>query len=72
MTTDTRKAGTGLIGAKEAAKRLRIHRKTLYRYTITGKVTPAARLPSGVYRYREDEIEALRKVWANEPASATG
>lgn len=72
MEDDTARNGPKLIGAKEAAKRLRIHRKTLYRYTQDGKVIAATRLPSGVYRYDEAHIDALKEAWDSpEPALAT-
>ena len=64
MKEDTDKAPVRLIGAVEAAKRLRINRKTLYRYTLEGTITPAQTLPSGVFRYDPEHIEEKRNEWA--------
>jgi excisionase family DNA binding protein len=49
------------IGAVEAAKRLGISRRTLYRYTIDGLIPSTRRLPSGFFRYSLDAIEEAAK-----------
>lgn len=74
MIQNTVQAPVKLIGAKEAAKRLSMHRKTLYRYTIDGTIEHALRLPSGVYRYDPDYIDSVRETMnrVNVTALATG
>ena len=52
-----------LLGAIEAAKRLSIDRRTLYRYTLSGVVNATVKLPSGIYRYDESHITDLREKW---------
>ncbi len=47
-----------LLQVRQAARRLRIHENTLRRWAETGFVN-AVRLPSGVRRFREEDIERL-------------
>lgn len=46
------------IGRHEAAKRLGVHPHTVYRWTVKG-LLKAHKLPTGGFRYRVSDIEAL-------------
>jgi excisionase family DNA binding protein len=48
-----------LLGVRNAAKQLGVHENTLRRWEEQG-VLQACRLPSGVRRFRTDEIARLR------------
>lgn len=50
---------SGLMQVREAARALDVHENTLRRWEQRGLVQ-AVRLPSGVRRFRPEDIEALR------------
>jgi excisionase family DNA binding protein len=47
-----------LLTTAEVARMLRVNRATVTRYARLG-LLPFVRLPSGVYRFRREDIEAL-------------
>jgi excisionase family DNA binding protein len=49
---------TELLTAQQVAERLSVHVESVRRWTRQGDL-PAIRLPSGRYRYREDDVAAL-------------
>jgi excisionase family DNA binding protein len=49
-----------LLGVRSAAEQLGVHENTLRRWEQNGLVD-AVRLPSGVRRFRADDISALRE-----------
>jgi excisionase family DNA binding protein len=49
-----------LMQVREAARALGVHENTVRRWEERGLVT-AVRLPSGVRRFRREDIEALRE-----------
>lgn len=49
---------TALLQVREAAKRLGVHENTLRRWEQTGYIA-AVRLPSGVRRFRAEDIEVM-------------
>jgi excisionase family DNA binding protein len=49
---------TELLTAQQVAKRLSVHVESVRRWTRTGDLA-AVRLPSGRYRYRSEDVEAL-------------
>lgn len=49
-----------LLGVRYAARQLGVHENTLRRWEQNGLV-PAVRLPSGVRRFRADDISQLRE-----------
>jgi excisionase family DNA binding protein len=50
--------GMGLLGVREAARRLDVHENTLRRWEKAGLIR-AVRLPTGVRRFREEDVERL-------------
>jgi excisionase family DNA binding protein len=50
----------GLMQVRQAAEQLGIHENTLRRWEQAGWVN-AVRLPSGVRRFRQEDIERLRE-----------
>lgn len=58
-TTDGREtAGQELLPPEAAARRLGVSPRTLLRYATANKV-PSVRLPSGIRRYRPEDLEAV-------------
>jgi excisionase family DNA binding protein len=51
-------AGMALLGVREAARRLGVHENTLRRWEQTGLIR-AVKLPTGVRRFREEDVERL-------------
>jgi excisionase family DNA binding protein len=51
-------AGMALLGVREAARRLGVHENTLRRWENTGLIR-AVKLPTGVRRFREEDVERL-------------
>jgi excisionase family DNA binding protein len=49
-----------LLQVREAARRLGVHENTVRRWEETGYIH-AVRLPSGVRRFRQEDVEATRK-----------
>ena len=47
-----------LLGVREAARRLGIHENTLRRWEQTGLIR-AVKLPTGVRRFRAEDVERL-------------
>ena len=47
-----------LLGVREAARRLGVHENTLRRWEQTGLIR-AVKLPTGVRRFREEDVEKL-------------
>ena len=47
-----------LLGVREAARRLGVHENTLRRWEKTGLIH-AVKLPTGVRRFREEDVERL-------------
>lgn len=47
-----------LLGVREAARRLGVHENTLRRWEQAGLIR-AVKLPTGVRRFRAEDIEAL-------------
>jgi excisionase family DNA binding protein len=47
-----------LLGVREAARRLGVHENTLRRWEQSGLIR-AVKLPTGVRRFREEDIESL-------------
>jgi excisionase family DNA binding protein len=47
-----------LLGVREAARRLGVHENTLRRWEQSGLIH-AVKLPTGVRRFREEDIERL-------------
>lgn len=58
MTHQTNNDGTAYLTPAEAAKRLNVSTRTLWRYQAAGKVVPMM-LPSGHRRFLAEDIEAL-------------
>ena len=61
-----------LLGVREAARRLGVHENTLRRWESAGLIR-AVKLPTGVRRFREEDVERLhddmhRAVTENERA----
>lgn len=50
---------TSLLQVREAARGLGVHENTLRRWEVRGLIR-AVRLPSGVRRFRLEDIESLR------------
>jgi excisionase family DNA binding protein len=48
----------GLLGVREAARRLGVHENTLRRWEQAGLIR-AVKLPTGVRRFREEDVERL-------------
>jgi excisionase family DNA binding protein len=48
----------GLVGVREAARRLGVHENTLRRWEQSGLIH-AVKLPTGVRRFREEDVERL-------------
>jgi excisionase family DNA binding protein len=53
-------SSAGLVQVREAARTLGIHENTLRRWEEVGYIN-AVRLPSGVRRFRDCDVERLRK-----------
>jgi excisionase family DNA binding protein len=51
-------AGMALLGVREAARRLGVHENTLRRWENAGLIR-AVKLPTGVRRFREEDVERL-------------
>lgn len=51
----------GLLQVREAARALGVHENTLRRWEEAGYIH-AVRLPSGVRRFREEDVVATRRV----------
>jgi excisionase family DNA binding protein len=51
-------AGMALLGVREAARRLGVHENTLRRWEKAGLIR-AVKLPTGVRRFREEDVERL-------------
>lgn len=49
---------TELLTAQQVADRLRVHVESVRRWTRAGELD-AVRLPSGRYRYRVEDVDAL-------------
>jgi excisionase family DNA binding protein len=49
-----------LLGVREAARRLGVHENTLRRWEQSGFIR-AVKLPTGVRRFREEDVERLRQ-----------
>ena len=49
---------TELLTLREAAKLLRVSRKTVYRYLSEGKL-PGLKTPGGVWRVKADSVHSL-------------
>jgi excisionase family DNA binding protein len=49
---------TELLTAQEVAERLSVHVESVRRWTRRGEL-PAVRLPSGRYKYRADDVDAM-------------
>lgn len=47
-----------LLGVREAARRLGVHENTLRRWEQSGFIR-AVKLPTGVRRFREEDVERL-------------
>ena len=47
-----------LLGVREAARRLGVHENTLRRWETAGLIR-AVKLPTGVRRFREEDVERL-------------
>lgn len=47
-----------LLGVREAARRLGVHENTLRRWEASGLIH-AVRLPTGVRRFREEDVQRL-------------
>jgi excisionase family DNA binding protein len=65
-----------LLGVREAARRLGVHENTLRRWESSGLIH-AVRLPTGVRRFREEDVQRLhdemhRDVDATEPERRGG
>jgi excisionase family DNA binding protein len=57
-TITSRMAGMALLGVREAARRLGVHENTLRRWEKAGLIL-AVKLPTGVRRFREEDVERL-------------
>jgi excisionase family DNA binding protein len=57
-TTSKYKAWVALLGVREAARRLGVHENTLRRWEQSGLIN-AVKLPTGVRRFREEDVERL-------------
>jgi excisionase family DNA binding protein len=53
-----RNAGMTLLGVREAARRLGVHENTLRRWEQAGLIR-AVKLPTGVRRFREEDVARL-------------
>jgi excisionase family DNA binding protein len=53
-------AGVTLLGVREAARRLGVHENTLRRWEKAGLIR-AVKLPTGVRRFREEDVERLHE-----------
>ena len=51
-------AGMALLGVRAAARRLGVHENTLRRWEKAGLIR-AVKLPTGVRRFREEDVERL-------------
>jgi excisionase family DNA binding protein len=60
-------AGVTLLGVREAARRLGVHENTLRRWEQTGLIR-AVKLPTGVRRFREEDVERLHDEMHREVA----
>jgi excisionase family DNA binding protein len=64
-----------LLGVREAARRLGVHENTLRRWEQSGLIH-AVKLPTGVRRFREEDVQKLyeqmhRDVGVADDASST-
>jgi excisionase family DNA binding protein len=63
-----------LVGVRQAAEELGVHENTLRRWEKKGLIK-AVKLPTGVRRFRREDVERLRRdMWddvADEPRVAT-
>jgi excisionase family DNA binding protein len=55
---DQHDSGMALLGVREAARRLGVHENTLRRWEKAGLIR-AVKLPTGVRRFREEDVEQL-------------
>jgi excisionase family DNA binding protein len=62
-------AGMTLLGVREAARRLGVHENTLRRWETAGLIR-AVKLPTGVRRFREEDVERLHDEMHREIADA--
>ena len=53
-------SGMALLGVREAARRLGVHENTLRRWEQAGLIR-AVKLPTGVRRFREEDVERLHE-----------
>jgi excisionase family DNA binding protein len=51
-------AAVALLGVREAARRLGVHENTLRRWEKAGLIR-AVKLPTGVRRFRDEDVERL-------------
>jgi excisionase family DNA binding protein len=58
-----------LLGVREAARELGVHENTLRRWEEAG-IVRAVRLPSGVRRFRPEEVESLQRQMYDDQATA--
>jgi excisionase family DNA binding protein len=58
IDNDQHDPGMPLLGVREAARRLGVHENTLRRWEKAGLIR-AVKLPTGVRRFREEDVERL-------------
>lgn len=60
-----------LLGVREAARRLGVHENTLRRWESSGLIH-AVRLPTGVRRFREEDVQRLHDEMHRDVEGAEG
>jgi excisionase family DNA binding protein len=60
-----------LLGVREAARRLGVHENTLRRWESSGLIH-AVRLPTGVRRFREEDVQRLHDEMHRAVGEAAG